>query len=109
MNKNIAPYLFYYSDHRCLVDGIHWNAKIAMWLNNPWRVKPILRRLKNMTEKERSEFLVINNSRHNKEQCEANNTIWLMKHGFWLFGDDWFDEGLILDADTILKSKGGNL
>lgn len=26
---------------------------------------------------------------------------WLIKKGFWLFGDDWFDEGLIIDKATL--------
>lgn len=27
--------------------------------------------------------------------------LYLLSKGFWLFGDDWFDEGLILDKDTV--------
>jgi hypothetical protein len=68
-------------------------------------VKPHLRQLsdRNMTEDERREWHTRRQRKGWMPGVDADNTSWLIKQGFWLFGDDWFTEGLIIDAATVKK------
>lgn len=38
---------------------------------------------------------------HNYKHNQHAVTAWMLKKGFWLFGDSWFTEGLIIDKDTV--------
>jgi hypothetical protein len=38
---------------------------------------------------------------HNYKHNQHAVTAWLLKKGFWLFGDDWFTAGIIIDKDTF--------
>lgn len=61
--------------------------------------KPILRPMSDMTEEERGWYLIINNANHSKEQCDANNTAWLLQKHFDLF--DLIKSGQAIDKTTI--------
>lgn len=64
-------------------------------------VSPILRRLSSMTEEERNEVAKLVPSDENPLWVKsiAVVTLWYLKNGFWIFGDDAFEKGLIIDAD----------
>lgn len=72
-----------------------------MWLS-PDKWKPLLRKLDSMTEEERGEFYSLNNTHHNKEQCEARNTFYLLSKHFDLF--NLIESGEALDINEI-KNK----
>lgn len=88
---------------------------------NPAHDKPLFRKLSSMTEEEAIQYVqgefgndsvyngpsgweddwlsgIIKTARF-KQSPEGFRV--LLKQGFWLFGEDWFDEGLILDKDTV--------
>ncbi len=33
----------------------------------------------------------------------VHEILWLIKKGFWLLGDNWFDQGLIIDEATFIE------
>lgn len=69
-------------------------------------VKPILWRLEDINEEHKKEveeifrrFIV-----STWEDCfraDVLRTDYLRSKGYWIGSNDWFDEGLIIDADTI--------
>lgn len=85
---------------------------------NPAHDKPLFRKLSSITEEEASECYhhqmggsyAVTNPKHALQghffpdtsvQQMALGVGYLLSKGFWLFGEDWFDEGLILDKDTV--------
>ena len=62
-------------------------------------IKPILRPLSDMKENERQTYHSLNTTRDNKEQCEANCTVWLCQNGFDLF--KLIDTGFAIDATKL--------
>ena len=72
-------------------------------------IKPILRRLSSMTEEEAIEFDILipwtstltGKRSWNSVRFPSRHLPEVFKKGFWLFGDDWFDEGLIIDKATV--------
>jgi hypothetical protein len=69
------------------------------------RIKPILRRLENLTDKENKELgKAALNMFTNQISYNADQFHYLLSRGFWLFGDEAFTEGLVIDAET-LKAK----
>lgn len=54
------------------------------------------------------EVTYFNSGRHQEEvfflwinRFTPDQTHYLLKKGYWLFGSDWFDEGLIIDRKTL--------
>lgn len=126
MSKDIKEYLHYYLGQQFMMTKPAYHAvhEFGLSSDTPFamsgkfadyfhgdavsaEVKPILRKLENMTEEE-----AINGGwsslGHFKHYCQGNNGAfhpedfhYLLSRGFWLFGDDWFDEGLIIDKETL--------
>lgn len=63
-------------------------------------VKPILRKLSSINSEESSTKDEICSGVIDVYKA-AKLTDYLRSKGFWLGSNDWFDEGLIIDADTI--------
>lgn len=78
VNKKLSSDLEYYG-----MRGKLSSLLFDKYVNGNW--KPRLRPLDSMTQEEQKEFRSLNTSRDNKEQCEANNTVWLLKKHFDLF------------------------
>lgn len=96
-----------YNDKKGILFGVDINTSgmdnVKVLHNVVWDlkyedIKPILRPLSSMTEEEQFKFNNINSLADNKEQCEANNTAWLLKQGFDLFN-------LISTSQVINKSS----
>lgn len=69
--------------------------------NERIKFKLIVRRLSSMTEEERSEYELLSPpyfSGDERMKINAWGTAYLLSKGFWLFGDDAFDEGLVIEA-----------
>ena len=62
-------------------------------------IKFILRPLSDMTDDERSVYLELNTTRENKEQCEANYTVYLLSKSFDLFS--LIQSGEAIDKTTL--------
>jgi len=63
-----------------------------------------LRRLDSMTEEENIEFSKIDINKgvpkaYDLIRCDAARVTYLLKQGFWLFGDEAFEQGLIIDKN----------
>lgn len=39
------------------------------------------------------------------DSSSPNDMLWLIKNGYWIFGDEAFDQGLIIDAKTLKKNE----
>ncbi len=73
-------------------------------------LKPILRRLWDISEEDARECYAIGSIRlkggvlqmkSGMNTLDANQFHYLLTKGYWLFGDDAFDKGLVIDAKTI--------
>jgi hypothetical protein len=119
---SIALYMKYYIG--CIIEIYNLNAESYKRILTPERfsvnpsdwtnIKPILRSLKSMTDEEKIEFcnigrcdekwsdkdkiwwlnLSLINSKHIIISPEEFH--WLVKKGFWLFGNEYFEKGLII-------------
>lgn len=79
------------------------------------RVKPILKRLSDMTEEDMEEIWHAEEPNAILEMVSQSGTKvrkvvlaperikFLLSKGYWLFGDEAFDNGLIIDAKTLTK------
>lgn len=129
MDKDIRDYYFYYIGQYCIYEGMVNPRKMTgSWMQSlidkGITVKPILRKLESMTEEEGKEFVnigVLDNGRKFRDitkyavhffdrrsygaiefsTLHPQHFHYLLSRGFWVFGDDWFDEGLIIDKATI--------
>lgn len=142
MSKDIFEYLHYYIGQTAMHPGLkNPQAITGRWAQSMRekriQVKPILRKLESMEDKEAIELAkFVTDPRYHKHiqifQIKPNKidfmdgTMWqgdgveeyndceilfnylsaaqfhyLLSRGFWLFGDDWFDEGLIIDKNTL--------
>lgn len=77
-----------------------------VWLGEGW--KPILRKLEIMTPDEMKELEATKAFQRATPVHQikimvwtAESYDWAFKKGFWLFGNDWFDEGYIIDKATL--------
>ncbi len=73
---------------------------------------PILSRLSDMTEEDakqsRELFDRLNEAGKLNGEIEAERTVWALSKGYWLFGDEAFDKGLIIDRKTLKPLKDSN-
>lgn len=68
---------------------------------NPAHDKPLFRKLSSMTEEEAGHLGYHSISQNGGRMYDAQSFQYLLSKGFWLFGDDWFDEGIIIDKVTV--------
>lgn len=94
---------------------VHFDSGERKWVD-PTECKLILRRLDSMTEAEAIEFTIADDTYFYPDDEERVKTakniikggefnpaafLYLLSRGFWLFGEEAFEEGLVIDKDKI--------
>jgi len=108
---DIKQYLHYYMGCEFWTDNSQGQINsetlrfIYAMIDSGKKVQLIVRRLDNLTDKENKELgkaalnVFTGNISYNAEQFH-----YLLSRGFWLFGDEAFEQGVVIDAET-LKEK----
>lgn len=110
MKKDIKDYIHLYMGCECfeIIGTKRMNKVLTVTpeiiryaLTGTSIYKLSVRKLSSMTEEEAGHLGYHSISQNGGRMYDAQSFQYLLSKGFWLFGDDWFDEGLILDKDTV--------